>query len=90
VQTMLEAHDRMYLENASYVRTIQVPTLGVRTTQFDLGRDRANELYESGRKAAEEFLARWNFEDYKATFRRGKPPSRRELIELAAKSNRPS
>jgi NTE family protein len=89
VQTMLEAHDRMYLENASYVRTIQVPTLGVRTTEFDLTRDRANELYEAGRTAAEEFLAHWDFEDYKATFRRGKPPSRRELIELAAKSDPP-
>jgi NTE family protein len=83
VQTVLEAHDRMYLENDSYVRTIGVPTLGVRTTEFDLSRERAEELYQSGRDAAVKFLQTWNFEDYKAAFREQEPPSRRELIDLA-------
>jgi NTE family protein len=83
VQTMLEAHDRMYLENASYVRTIQVPTLGVRTTEFDLSAQRTSDLYESGRSAAEGFLETWDFEAYKATFRRGNAPSRAELLRLA-------
>ena len=82
VQTMLEAHDRMYLESDSYVRTIGVPTLGVRTTEFDLSRARAEQLYQSGRDAAEKFLETWNFEDYKAAFRE-QAPSRRELIALA-------
>ncbi len=81
VQTMLEAHDRMYLENDSYVRTIGVPTL--RTTEFDLSRERAEQLYRSGREAAERFLQTWNFEEYKAAFREQEPPSRREMIDLA-------
>ncbi len=83
VQTMLEAHDRMYLENDSYVRTIGVPTLGVRTTEFDLARERAEALYQSGRDAAEKFLETWDFDAYKAAFREGEPPSRRELVKLA-------
>jgi NTE family protein len=83
VQTMLEAHDRMYLENASYARTIQVPTLGVRTTEFDLSQERTDALYDSGRSAAEGFLADWDFERYKAAFRRQAPPSRGELLRLA-------
>ena len=83
VQTMLEAHDRMYLENESYVRTIGVPTLGVRTTEFDLSRERAEQLYQSGRDAAEKFLETWDFDAYKAAFREQEPPSRRDLIDLA-------
>ena len=83
VQTMVEAHDRMYLENDSFVRTIGVPTLGVRTTEFDLSRERAQQLYQSGRDAAVKFLESWNFEEYKAAFREQEPPSRRELIALA-------
>jgi NTE family protein len=78
VSTMLEAHDRMYLENDVFVRTIPIPTLGVRTTEFDLSPERADDLYESGREAAEEFLAGWDFNAYKAKFRSGaKPPTRR-------------
>jgi NTE family protein len=84
VQTMLEAHDRMYLENASYVRTIQVPTLGVRTTEFDLSPTRAEALHASGRSAAERFLADWDFEAYKATFRRQPAPGRGELMRRAS------
>jgi NTE family protein len=80
VATMLEAHDRMYLESESFVRTIGIPTLGVRTTEFDLSRQRATALHESGRKAAVDFLDRWDFEAYKATFRAQEPPTRRELL----------
>lgn len=80
VSTMLEAHDRMYLENDSFVRTIPIPTLGVRTTEFDLSPEKAEELYESGRKAAEGFLATWTFDKYKAAFRLGPQPTRRDRL----------
>ncbi|MCB0827786.1 MAG: patatin-like phospholipase family protein [Solirubrobacterales bacterium] len=83
VHTMLEAHDRMYLESASFVRTISVKTLGVRTTEFDLSRERADALYESGRSGAESFLAGWDFEAYKAGFRRSEAPSRRASMKAA-------
>ncbi|HEX3172895.1 MAG TPA: patatin-like phospholipase family protein [Solirubrobacterales bacterium] len=80
VSTMLEAHDRMYLQNDTFVRTIPIPTLGVRTTEFDLSTERANALYDSGHSAAEDFLSRWDFDAYKATFRAGERPTRREAI----------
>jgi NTE family protein len=84
VATMLEAHDRMYLENDSFVRTIGIPTLGVRTTEFDLSRERAAALHESGRSAAEGFLRRWDFDAYKATFRAQDPPSRGQMLKEIA------
>jgi NTE family protein len=81
VSTMLEAHDRMYLENDTFVRTIPIPTLGVRTTEFDLSTERADALYESGHTAAEDFLTQWDFDAYKAAFRAGPLPSRRQAID---------
>jgi hypothetical protein len=38
-------------------------------TEFHLSRERATALHESGRRAAADFLDRWDFETYKATFR---------------------
>ena len=85
--TMMEAHDRLYLEKATFVRTIPIPTVGVSTTEFDITPDRVRAIYESGRKAAVDFLGRWDFEAYKAEFRSGKEHSRRE--ELATRPAEP-
>jgi NTE family protein len=78
VHTMLEAHDRMYLEKAQFARTIAIPTLGIRTTEVDLSKDRAQALYEAGYSAGNTFLETWNFAAYRAAFRSGRPRSRRE------------
>ena len=87
IGTMLEANDRRYLEQADYARTITIPTLGVGTTEFDLKPERAEELYESGRRAAEEFLEKvWDFEGYKAQFRRGAVLSRRQQVAEAMRA----
>ncbi len=58
VDTMLEAHDRFYVEENDFARTIAIDTLGVGTTEFGLSGERAMELYDSGRAAAMEFLDR--------------------------------
>jgi NTE family protein len=78
--TMMEAHDRMYIKNGAFARTIMIPTLGVKTTEFDLSPERADELYQSGGNAAREFFQTWNFEMYKATFRQRAERNRREAI----------
>lgn len=80
VATMLEAHDRLYIEKADFARTITIPTLGVGTTDFDLSSEKALALYESGRAAAEQFLETWNFQGYIEEFRRGKKHSRRKEV----------
>ena len=83
VYTMLEAHDRRYIETADFARTIPIPTLGVRTTDFDLPREKRLELYKAGRAAAERFLETWSFERYIEEFRRGESYPRRQ--EAAAR-----
>jgi NTE family protein len=79
--TMMAAHDRLYLENATFARTIPIPTLGVGTTEFDIRPDRARALYDSGRSAAGAFLDDWDFEAYVDEFRSGgSPAGRREML----------
>jgi NTE family protein len=56
VETMMEAHDRFYIEQKKFDKTIDIDTKGVGTTEFDLSNDRKSELYESGREAANKFL----------------------------------
>jgi NTE family protein len=79
--TAIEAHDRMYIESANFSRTIPIPTLGVSTLDFDLPKEKKDELYDAGRKAAKDFLDNWNFENYVNTFRSGQKYSRREEIQ---------
>ena len=88
IHTMLEAHDRLYIEMADFARTICIPTLGVRTTDFDLPKERRLELYEAGRATAEQFLETWSFERYLEEFRRGDGYSRRQ--EVVERMQRPA
>jgi NTE family protein len=78
--TVMAAHDRLYLENATYARTIPIPTLGVGTTEFDISPERVKELYASGHEAALEFLDHWDFDAYIEEFRHGKQHSRRAAM----------
>jgi NTE family protein len=56
VTTMMEAHDRMYIEEKKFKTTIGIDTKGVGTTEFSLSDERKDKLYESGREAANAFL----------------------------------
>ena len=58
VDTMMAAHDRLYIEDHEFDWTIAIDTLGVGTTEFDLSPERALALYGLGREAARKFLAK--------------------------------
>jgi NTE family protein len=79
--TMMQAHDRMYVQQADYARTITIPTCGVATTDFAIQPPEVRELIQSGCTTADEFLQTWNFEDYIARFRAGaRAPTRRATV----------
>jgi NTE family protein len=79
--TAIEAPSIHYLESDKFVRTTEVDTLGIMSTDFDLSLEQKIALYDSGVKAAKEFLQHWDFNKYKAEFRSGKPiPTCREKI----------
>jgi NTE family protein len=68
--TLTSFRDAMHVDDPSVqARTIFVDTAGVRSTDFDLDDATRQLLYDSGRHAATEFLATWDFEQYKATYR---------------------
>lgn len=50
-------------------RSIVIPTVGVNSTEFNISRERNIELYKSGYRSAEEFLKKWDFEDYIKKYR---------------------
>jgi NTE family protein len=84
--TMMQAHDRLYVEEANYARTVPIPTLGVTTTDFHIPPAQAQQLYDSGVQSAHQFFDGWNFDEYIATFRSGLPTSRRQRLAAATGS----
>ncbi len=80
VHTMMEAHDRLYMDQSTFVRTVTIPTGNVESTNFNLSPEQVTELYQSGRAAAQQFLDAWDFPAYIAGFRSGAEPSRRQLL----------
>jgi NTE family protein len=78
--TMMEAHDRMYIEKANFARTIPIQTLGIGTTEFGITQARKDALYQSGRDAATSFLESWDFDGYIEEFRKGKDHHRRAEV----------
>lgn len=68
-ETMLEAHDERYIEEKNLFRTIKIPTLGVRVTDFDIGKEKSLALYESGYKAGLYYFDRWSHTNYMTHFK---------------------
>ena len=66
--TMLEAHDERYIEKENRFRTVKIPTLGVRVTDFDIKPDKSEELFQSGYKAASAYFQNWSYEAYAQSF----------------------
>lgn len=78
--TMLAAHDRLYLDNATFARVAALPTCGVGTTEFSISKERIKELRDSGEAAMRDFLASWDFESYLTQVRDRPVPGRRALL----------
>ena len=81
VGTMMDAHDKLHVENNDIVRTIGIPTQGIKTTEFDITPDRAEKLYQSGVSAAGDFFRAWNFKKYVQAHRAKKNPKWLSKIE---------
>lgn len=73
VLTMMEAHDRKHIKEADFARTIPIPTLGVRTTDFELSEEKREALFQSGVRAAERFFTNWDFRAYTTRYHGSTP-----------------
>jgi NTE family protein len=69
ISTMLEAHDTKYIEEYDKLRSILVPSLDVRTTEFDLPPDQKVKLYNAGVQAATKFLKNWSLDTHTVNYK---------------------
>jgi NTE family protein len=79
LNTMIEAHDRRYIETGDFARTVAIPTRGISATDFALTEAQSSALYASGRRAAEAVLATWDFARCPDAYS-AQTPTRRALI----------
>ncbi|MDF9406919.1 patatin-like phospholipase family protein [Pelotomaculum isophthalicicum JI] len=69
VSTMLEAHDLIHeLDPRSRVRTISIPSIGIKTTDFEMSSQLKEKLYRVGVQAAVNFFEGWDFETIRTLY----------------------
>ncbi|CAB1245045.1 Patatin-like phospholipase [Clostridiaceae bacterium BL-3] len=64
IGTIFDKNEEVYVKDKYAVRTVFIPTLGVKTTEFNISRDMRLKLFESGYKSAQRFLHLWDFDNY--------------------------
>ncbi|AND84789.1 patatin-like phospholipase family protein [Clostridium tyrobutyricum] len=64
IGTMIDKNEEIYVKDKDAVRTVFIPTLGVKTTDFNISKDMKIKLFNSGYKSAKKFLKFWNFDKY--------------------------
>ncbi|MCH5584154.1 patatin-like phospholipase family protein [Shimazuella sp. AN120528] len=64
LETMMDAHDNRYIREQDQVRTITVPALDVKLTDFSIDMKKREALFQSGVKAAENFFTKFTFSGY--------------------------
>lgn len=69
ITTAFNRNEERYIKNNDMIRTISIPTLGVKTTQFDIQKETCLKLFESGYISAKSFLDKWNFHRYIREYR---------------------
>lgn len=69
IDTMIEGTDNLHIHHEDFVRTVPIPTMGVKTVDFTLTPEKSLKLFNSGYESAEKFLDRWNFERYVNEYR---------------------
>ncbi|OIJ12060.1 phospholipase [Anaerobacillus alkalilacustris] len=69
IRTMLEAHDKQYIEKDGAVRTVFISKIEVGATDFRISKKQKLHLVELGRKSAQEFLKEWDFQQYIKDYR---------------------
>ncbi len=64
METMLDKNEEIYVKDKYAVRTVFIPTLGVKATEFNISKEMRLKLFKSGYNSAERFLHLWDFQNY--------------------------
>lgn len=60
-ETMKDAHDSRYISRKHESNIIFIPTEGVLTTEFELTKEKKQELVQLGKQCAKQFFSRWSY-----------------------------
>lgn len=66
--TMISAHDQRYISKQNHFRTIKIPTLGIKATDFHLTLKQSQQLYMAGQEAGQRFFQQWDNKLYERMF----------------------
>lgn len=69
IESIIDNIDETHFIDSNRVRTISIPTVGVKTTEFDITKAKSLNIFNSGYKSGDEFLKSWNFEQYIKNYR---------------------
>lgn len=69
IETSLLTSEEIYFKDCDAVRIVNIPTLGINTTDFNISKDQMRYLYKSGYMSAKAFLENWNFNTYLKNYR---------------------
>ncbi len=79
IGTMMDAHDNYHVSKSKgdFDRTIGIPTVikmgriekEIKTVDFDITQEESEVLFNNGEESAKQFLATWNFEEWKKKYR---------------------
>jgi len=64
INTLMDAQNNQHLHSDDWHRTIDIDSLGVRTTDFDIDDDQKKALVRSGRKSTRDYLKWWGDTDH--------------------------
>lgn len=70
VDTAISKNETVYLTDKNSVRTIDIPTFSIKTTDFNISKADTSLLFKSGYNSAKKFLSSWNFENYIEKYRK--------------------
>lgn len=69
METIVNRNENIFVRDKDSVRIINIPTLGVGTTQFNITREMSLKLFKSGYESTKMFLDNWDFDNYIKKYR---------------------
>ena len=72
IGSTLDRNEEVYLNDKDAVRTMTIPVLGIKSTQFSITKEQCSSLFNIGYKTAATFTNTWNFDEYVKRYRNSK------------------
>ena len=60
----MSTSEDVYFKDCDKIRIINIPTLSINSTDFNISPSEKESLYKSGYDSAKTFLSNWSFQDY--------------------------